>query len=250
MHGMSVNINTNGSLLKAEAKQLIDAVTDVITVSVESNDPNIHDSIRQTKGLFNSLLEGIEEIKKLRKGKKPNIKVRANVSAYNYRQLEDFISYWSKRADEVVLQPIHEEIRNAFTIPKKMKFTDKQRREFEDYYKKLTLKHPWLMNNYYKEFPKFFFDIEDLKKRYKCFAGYFFMQLDPELNVYPCAAYMHKVGNLNDSNIRDLWRSKKMEDFRRMLKNKQNKCICWYNCNGTINCYLNKTVGKMSRKKI
>jgi MoaA/NifB/PqqE/SkfB family radical SAM enzyme len=243
--GMSVNINTNGSLLKLKAKELIDAGCDVITVSVESHNPKTHDSIRGLKNLFNSLSDGIEEVKRLRKSSKPNIKVRANISAYNYKDLEKFIDHWSDKVDEVVLQPIHEEVRNAFTIPNKMKFSEKERKDFIKYFNELAKKHKWLSNEYYREFPTFFFDLPKLHDRFKCFAGYFFFQLDPELNVYPCAAYLHKVGNLKDKNIKQLWKSDDMKRFRRTLKKKQNKCMCWYNCNGIINCYLNKTVGKI-----
>ena len=194
--GISVNINTNGSLLKRKAKELVDSGVDVITVSVESHEPKAHDSIRKTKGLFNLLEEGIEEVKNIRSGKRPNIKVRTNISAFNYKNVDKFIDYWSGKVDEVVLQPIHEEIRNAFTIPKKMKFSSAERKQFTDHFNKLSKKYNWLSNSYYSEFPTFFFGLENLRKKYKCFAGYFFFQLDPELNVYPCAAYMNKIGNL------------------------------------------------------
>jgi len=243
---ISVNINTNGSLLKQKAKELVDAGTDVITVSVESHNPKTHDSIRRVDGLFRRLAEGIEEIKRLRTGDKPNIKVRANISASNYTQLDMFIDHWSGKVDEIVLQPIHEEIRNAFTVPEKMKFSSKEKENFIKYFNKMHEKYPWLANQYYREFPAFFFDLKGLKEKYKCFAGYFFFQLDPELNVYPCAAYMHKVGNLKDSSIKDLWKSDRMKTFRKKLKRKENSCMCWYNCNGTLNCYLNKTLGKIS----
>jgi len=243
-YGMVVNINTNGSLLKAKARELVDSGCDIITVSAESHDPKTHDKIRGFDGLFNLLMGGIKEVKRLRKGDKPNIKVRANVNRSNYKDLDKYLKFWSNKVDEVVLQPIHDEIRNAFTIPKKMMFTAEEKKDFTETFNALLRKYG-LSNEYYRHFPTFFFDPESLRKKFKCYAGHFFFQMDPELNVYPCAAYMHKVGNLKDSSIEELWKSEEMKKFRNILRNRENRCVCWYNCNGILNCYLNKTIGRI-----
>ena len=60
---------------------------------------------------------------------------------------------------------------------------------------------------------------------------------------------MHwKVGEGIDSSVPNYtWKGEKLNKFRNLVRQRKNSCFCWYNCNGTINCYLQKTVGKFDR---
>jgi radical SAM protein with 4Fe4S-binding SPASM domain len=240
--GMAVNINTNGALLKAKAQELVDSDVDIITVSVDSDKAKIHDSARGVAGLFASLLEGIDEVRRIRKTR-PKLKARINVGRHNYYLLDSCLKFWSRRVDEVILQPIHEGSRNYFEVPKEMRFSEKEKGAFTQNFNSLAEEYKWLEGEYYKNFSLFFFDPKGLQDKFRCFAGYYFLQIDPELNVYPCSAYIEKLGNLGKNSLAEIWDSKKAKNFRQMLRRKENRCTCWYNCNGIINCYLNKTIG-------
>jgi radical SAM protein with 4Fe4S-binding SPASM domain len=236
------DINTNGSLLKEKAKMLIDSGIDVISVSVESYDAKIHDSIRNFPNSFKLLSEGIAEVIRLRgKKKKPLIKVRPNLGKNNYKDFVNYIEYWlSKGADDIIIQPLHECPGNYFRIPKKMRFSAKDKEEFEKSFNLLLKKYKWLNTTFYREFPTFFFSREELYKKYYCFAGSFFAQVDPYGNVYICNQYTRKVGDIRKKSFREIWNNSEIRKARDDLRDKRTKCICWYNCNGTPNCYLTK----------
>jgi radical SAM protein with 4Fe4S-binding SPASM domain len=242
---MNANICTNGSLLKQKAKELVDSGVDTITVSVESIAPAIHDKMRKIKGSFKMLTEGIEEVKKFRKGKRPLIKVRMNVTKENCFHIGEYIDHWRGKVDSLIIQPIHECKVTSFHIPDELNFSDKDKGGIEIYFKKLSKKYKEMSKKYYKEFPDFFFDKKKLFNKYKCFAGYFFMQIDPYGNVYPCTEYITNVGNLRKESFESIWRGSKLKKFRGMVRKHEQPCFCWYNCNGTLNCYLSSTIGKL-----
>lgn len=239
-----VDINTNAWFLKDKARQLIDSGIDVISISVESHDEKTHDKIRRKSGSFKRIIESIEEVKRLRKStKKPEIKVRANINKSNYEELEKYIAFWKTKVDDVQVQPIHESSSCFFKVPAEMKFTEKEKSQFRVFWNYLLKKHKFLDLEFYREFPTFFFDKEQLYQKYHCFAGSFFLQVDPFGNVSPCNEYITKIGNVKDRPIHEIWNSKEMRKLRRTMKEKKYKCMCWYNCNGTPNCYLSKVFG-------
>jgi len=239
--GMSVNINTNASLLEKKAELLINSGLDSITISVESHRAKLHDYIRNFKGSFNLIQKGIEKLKKVRKYDKPRIMVRANVTRINYKEIGKFIEYWKSKVDEIILQPIHDSPQSFFHISdKKIKFLKKDKEQFISLFNKLNEKHKWLRNAYYKEFPAFFFDIKHLIAKYKCFSTFFSLQIDPYGNVLPCPEFIQNFGNLREKNFNEIWCGKKIQKFREMLKRKENKCFCWYYCTGPVNCFLTK----------
>lgn len=247
--GMIVDVNTNGLLLKTMAKTLVDSGVNTVTISVEGVCEEYHDKIRQTPGLFKKLNEGIIELKRVR-GKKalPMIKVRTALSKDNYKEIEKYINHWEPMVDEVILQPIHEGNSNFFTMTNDMKFDNKDEVEFRKTWNELMKKHKWLSMESYREFPTFFFDKALLHKKYKCFAGTFYIQIDPYGNVQSCNDYTFTLGNLKEKSFKKIWGGKKAKGIRDILRKRKQKCVCWYNCNGTVNCYINKTIGKFDKK--
>ncbi|MCP8309250.1 MAG: radical SAM protein [archaeon] len=238
-YGMSVNINTNGSLLEKKVELLVNSGLDSITISVESHKAQVHDYIRGFEGSFDLLQKGIEELKKVRKSKKPRIIIRAAVSGTNYNELEEFIEYWKTKVDEIIFQPIHEG--SIFHISEKqLKISKEDKKRFTLCFDRLIKKYEWLRNTYYKEFPAFFFNTKHLMTRYKCFCAFFSLKIDPYGNAYACPEFIQRLGNLREKSFNEIWRDKRIQEFREMLKRKENKCFCWYYCTGPVNCFLTK----------
>jgi MoaA/NifB/PqqE/SkfB family radical SAM enzyme len=121
-----------------------------------------------------------------------------------------------------------------------MEFSEADKGKFTDFWENLLKKYKFLNLEFYREFPTFFFNERGLYHKYQCFAGSFFIQIDPFGNVHTCNEYKMKVGNVREEPINKIWNSQRMRDARKMMKNKEYKCMCWYNCNGTPNCYLTK----------
>jgi len=243
--GLTTNINTNGFFLEKFAEQIIKSQVDTITVSVESHDAKIHDELRNCKNSFMKLQEGIKKLKELKKkynSKKPVIMIRANVSKKNYKEPGRYFDFWVDKVDDIMLQPIHEGSAESFLhIQKKgIQFEEKDKKEYKEYMNKLFKKYSGIDSEYYREFYSFFFNTRQMAKKYRCFAAYFMMQIDPYGNVYPCAELHSKLGNLKETPLKNILNNQKIKEFRKLLKNRKNKCFCWYNCTGPINLPLSK----------
>jgi radical SAM protein with 4Fe4S-binding SPASM domain len=247
--GMNVGINTNGSLLKKHAKMLVVREVDSITVTAESFKAEIHDNIRNFKGSFNYLLEGIEEIKKIRNNNKPKITVRMDFTKENYKDLKHYLNYWSNKVDGIIFQPIHQTTTTAkYISTQDLRFEKKDYKSFREYFDKFIMNDKRFSNLYYKEFPTFFFTPQSLYKRYRCFAGYVFGQIDPYGNVYSCTEYVHNAGNLRKKSFKNIWKGKNAETHRKIIREQKFTCKCWYYCTGPVNSYLSRILGMKSEK--
>ncbi len=92
--GLVVSIITNGMLLKRSSKGLMASGIDQIIISLDSSHKEVHDKLRNTKGLFKLIVAGITELKKL----KPLIQLRINtvVSKYNIEELPQMFMFFNK----------------------------------------------------------------------------------------------------------------------------------------------------------
>jgi MoaA/NifB/PqqE/SkfB family radical SAM enzyme len=96
-HGLKTQITTNGVLLKQLASPLLDAGIGQINVSVDADNAELHDSIRGVKGTFKTVLEGIDEVLRLKKSKNsklPRIGIAAAITNYNFSKLEDIVRHF------------------------------------------------------------------------------------------------------------------------------------------------------------
>jgi MoaA/NifB/PqqE/SkfB family radical SAM enzyme len=242
--GMLINISTNGSILKEKAKLLVDSGVDFITVSVQSYKPELHDSITGFKGLFKRVDNGIDSIKKIRKNKSPKIFGRLVINDLVISDLNNFLSYWRPKFDEILLQPIFNNPKMWFKTPENMKFLKKSKKEFDNFYHLLKIYN--IDNLYNRLIPKFIFEKKEIKKDIRCFAGYFFLTLDAEGNVYSCSSRYKKLGNFNNKFL-DILNSRKMKDFRDAIKNRENNCVCWHS-GSMLNVYLSKVSNSFHNK--
>lgn len=244
-NNINVNINTNCSLLEKKAERITKNKVGSITVSVDSHKKEVHNAIRQSKRSFDAVLRGIEKVRALRKNKFPLIDIRAVITKRNYKELEEFIKFWENKVDAITFQlvghekagkSIHEIQADDISIEKEDK------KEFTNYFHKLQKKYKWLNNVYYNGFPTFLFNKEDLKKKYRCFAGYFFLKIDPYGNVYQCDHMLEKCGNLKEKSLMEIWGSKRLNELRERVKKGKNECFCW--TSNIINLTFSKLLGK------
>lgn len=84
---LTTSIITNGYLLKIKAKQLIESGLDQCIISLDGSCSDVHDKLRNFKGCFNNILDGIKELRKYN----PKIAIRINtvVSGKNIQDLSN-----------------------------------------------------------------------------------------------------------------------------------------------------------------
>ncbi|MCP5003732.1 MAG: radical SAM protein [Planctomycetes bacterium] len=242
-YGMFVNLNTNGFLLERKAKMLVNSGADSIIISLDSNQANIHDEIRGIPGLTQALVNGIESVKSLRKRKKPAITLRVVVSKLNYKSLDNIINVFKPKVDKIFFQPIHDGVsipkfstkdttpasNSLFHVKntKSYMFEAKDRKRFADVFNALIKKHKWLDNLYHREVETFLFDKDTMWDKYKCYAGYYYMVLDPLGRAFPCTFLHSSLDNLRERSVMDVWSGEETKKWRKLIKNKENMCMCW-----------------------
>ena len=162
----------------------------------------------------------------------------------DYEHLDEYVQFWQGVVDEVVLQPIHNFELHQLRVPKEMEFSPEDKKEFEEVFGALQKKYKFLTKNYYQEFKDFFFNTQAVKEKYRCFAGYYMMHLNPDGKVYPCTTCIKYLGNLHEISFKEIWRGVEAKNFRKIIRNNENKCFCWYYCSGTFSSALQPVLGK------
>ena len=87
--GFQTSVITNGYLLPLKAKSLSEAGLNQIIVSLDGDNEDLHDRLRNTPNLFKKATQGLSEIKKIN----PNILTRVNtvVSPFNITRLGNIL---------------------------------------------------------------------------------------------------------------------------------------------------------------
>lgn len=226
---LKVKITTNGSLLSENLDTV--GLLDYLIISVDSYRGEIHDSLRGMPGLFDKILNGIKEIKKL--DKRPRLAVRLLVTKANLESLDDYIQYWHGKVDDVFFQPVHERINEGWHIPQQMSgavMDDEHIKTFNRVLKKWNL-----YNRFNRQICDFLKEDADFKNPYQCFSGYFFLQLIPDGNLFNCFSRKYQLGNLKKNTLASLIEKNK-NIIRDYCKNARN-CSCWAQC-VNVNIYL------------
>lgn len=258
-YGIIVNVNTNGFLLAKHAMNLVESGVDSFTISIDSHKNEVHDEARNIPRLTESIVKGIEEVKKIRKGCKPTVMIRLVVSKQNYDEIDLYIEKYKDVADKIMFHPIHDGVgvpkflekqdsithtgllNLADTDKDPYQFQIEDRQLFSEKFKNYFKKYKWMNNLFNRDMVKFIFDKDSMWDEYKCYAGYYYLQLDPYGKTFPCQFLFNEVGNVNESGIMNVWKNEKFNQWRHMVKNKQNKCLCWCGM-AQVNAVFTKTI--------
>ena len=225
--GISVNISTNGFLLQEKAQTLVDLGVDSLIISVESHIAQIHDEIRGKPDSFARICAGIEEIKKIRKKKpRPYLSIRGLINKETFGHLREYIEYWKDKVDEIILKPITKNELIRYRVPTKMQFCADDRPDFERRYYQILRQYRCMDNPYNRDLPLYFFESETLMKKYACFAGFLFGNVDLSGDVYFCGENEHKIGNIREGGFLKIWSSPKSQEQRNRLLFAKS-CFCW-----------------------
>lgn|GEM_PF-1519884 len=240
-YGMFVNVNTNGALLAKKAKRLVDSGLDSLIISLDSDVPEIHDTAREIPRLSESIFRGIEAVRKIQQENntnKPEIVLRMVVSKQNFETIDRYIDKYQHLVDKIAIQPIHDGITapqfktkenlNLFHIKETdvYQFESKDRQKYRKVFSSLYKKYDWLDNPFIRDFETFVFDKDRYWEKYKCYAGFYYMVVNPALETFPCTFFVDKLGNLRERALMDIWTSGEINNWRKLVKNKQNTCTC------------------------
>ena len=233
-NGLIVSINSNGMLLEDMANKLVHAKLDSIVVSLDSANPLIHDRNRGVDGAFSTTISGVKEL--LSYKNRPKIQLNMTLNRMNIGEIGDLVKLGLKLGvDSLTLEPAHS-LDDFWSCPESLRMRKRELGIFNTQLQELIKKHPKLLVpplEYYKKFETFFIDPESLKK-YRCLAGYGFITIAPNGDVYSCPAKEVKLGNIKIQEFRNLWYSQKFFFERTRIKDGDH-LSCWFNSTGPYN---------------
>ena len=237
-------IITNGTLLASFAKSLVEAGLDELNISIDG-DRELHDEIRGFPGVFDKIMEGIEEVnqwkRRLSRNKPLMINIQCTINRYNYERLEALLDVAQKaQANSLTF---HHLVFLTKDLMEKQKPFDKlltcSSRDWEGFifepgidpqklYKKLEeilrLKHRFCVD-YYPNFSKkmieeYYKNPDYLPSEYppRCVSPWICAYIFPNVDVRPCLNCTYSFGNIREAEFLKIWNSPKAILYRKTLK--------------------------------
>ncbi len=249
---IKVTLLSTGLTLKKNAEQVTEWVNDII-VSLDGDEP-LHDGIRNIKGAYQKLKDGVQTIKSIR----PNFRItgRSVIHRLNFRQWPgiiesskeiglDQISFlpadvsshafnrqvlWSNaRQDEIM--PSQEELRELESVTANLIIDYK-----EEFDKNFIAESPEKIKKIYKYYAAFY-GLNPFPYK-KCNAPWVSTVIEADGTVRPC--FFHEaIGNIRHKRLDEILNGQPAIDFRKNLDMDTNsiceKCVCFLNLPPTMN---------------
>ncbi len=234
--GMMVLLGTNACLIDdGVAKRLKENGFSGIGISLDSLDPDIHDSIRGVKGSWLQAIEGIDACKRVGL----EVQIQTTVFKRNYDEIEKIVAFAHKKGVKVF---------NLFFLVctgRGQDLTDISAEQYENALQQIYKLHtqyegqmlisakcaPHYRRIAYEANPE-----SALLKYYSggCPAGTHYVRITPEGNVTPCPYMDSSCGNLREKSFREIWTSSKILEELRVanLKGRCGECEFVSLCKG------------------
>jgi radical SAM protein with 4Fe4S-binding SPASM domain len=243
-NGLTVTVVTNGTLVEPHARRLVEIGTDVLMFSVDGP-RDVHDRIRGLPGAFDGTVSGIRALgaEKRRRGTaRPYVVLNSVVSQanqdsfpavyelgeelgvnmvlthYGWFQTADSgrrhtavmqeglaVSPWSWKGwvwgvDRIDAAAVAESVKRVQA-------------------RKWNFWHAFVPELAVADIPRYYSDHAFTFGRSRCVAPWVMAEVMPNGDVVTCRDYPDVVvGNIKDAGILDIWNSRGLRDFRRLLK--------------------------------
>jgi MoaA/NifB/PqqE/SkfB family radical SAM enzyme len=228
--GMSVNLCTNGILLKRYAKSLCTSGASCVTISLDGATASCHEEIRGAPGSYSQIQEGIRSILRYSPARRPLIRVRMTISNKNLHEVRPYYQKWRRTVDDVLLQPVHCSHNSYYTGMESEDLCidpDKLAENLNGTHFERSVYMRRLLKSLRQDgtFP-----------RHRCYAGVLMVRIDPWGNVFPCLEQHKRVGSLREQDFPTIWNSELFDLERKQIASNAN-CTCWYNNTAMISHY-------------
>jgi MoaA/NifB/PqqE/SkfB family radical SAM enzyme len=232
---ISLNVQTNGIILRSEKQleELFDTGLRSIHFSIDGIDQKVHDKFRGINGVHKTVTQVIKRIKKL----KPQMFVSmiCIIMRETIEQLVDYV-YWAEQMgiDQVLFQPIgpNPGIQNTDSqwYEKNIFFIQDNELVNKVMNQLITLKQKkGIISNSVdnlQKIKKYFQNPNTVQIRHsKCMKGQANLLIDDRGNISFCSKFNTVIGNVNDSSIKEAWKSPLANRFRREIKQCNLPCM-------------------------
>lgn len=242
------SITTNGSTLSSYANNIVDSYINVITISIDSANPETYKKIRG-KDYLSTIIEGIKKINQIKKQKKkdlPQLSIHFVIQKNNYKEVNEIYEL-AKKLNINMLYYVPIEIIPGSIVDK------------EQHY---NIDYDWLINKLteiryksYKDNINTNLEIWDRDKNYfyykfnhnvikssplmnrPCVRLWISTYIDVYGNVYPCCIPVffpknekYIMGNINEFSFKEIWNNKRYIAFRKNIRSGKKSFECCKNC--------------------
>lgn len=238
--GFRFSMVSNGYLIdKAMAKRIADSGLSFLALSLESLNENIHDFLRGTKGAHKKVMEALEYFGSYR-GKLQNLTLQTIIMGPNLEGILDLVNWAQSKQLSLSFIAItrpnmiapdaawHRKKEHGFLWPQD---TGRVHSVLDELIRLKKIGHR--IDNpvgQLEKFKSYFSDPEKFVKETACSLGDDMMLVNPKGDVYLCCE-MEPVGNIKESNVRQIWTSEEAAHVREKIRR------CRTNCTGMVNCY-------------
>lgn len=249
--GLLVNFITNGVLLSEKvAKKIVDAKINQITFSLDGPEA-VHDNVRNVKGTFKKLVQGIKNLKNLEKEghKIPNLCISTYISAINQNKIIDVleviknmeIKNWgvglithnggklaiatrkilkiNKNKNQGNLENLEDEVKNIDRniLKKQRKIVSGKNKKYQ---LEIIFPSEKAIDNYYNL---------GFNEMNYCLLPWSRIVISPYGEVFPCINLSMigcVLGNIKEKSLKEIWNSHEYINFRKKLKKSKLFPLC------------------------
>ncbi len=226
--GLRANLLTNGGRLNPELiGYLADAGISIITVSLDSLDPQVYERLRGIS--LDRVKRGLAALGVVDRSK-TRVHLTCVVTMLNLKSLTGLAEYAQDHQMGMLYQPYNEvpgnHLPDLLPTPASVGLLEEAVEEV------ILLKHqgaPVLSSEYYlRRIPQFMLTRQSLLRGFHCKAGYTGINIDSNLDVLPCWS-LPAVGNLRSDSLQVIWTSRRFGELRQQMKRLE--CPgCWLIC--------------------
>lgn len=243
--GFTTVMVTNGFLIDTcTAAQIAESGLDVISISLDSFNAGIHDSLRGVKGAH---AQAMRAIKYLSESRAKSISILAVIMGPNLNQLVE-LADWANKNDglssiyfQAISQPIAMDKDEFWYEKNELRFLWPQDKiKLNSVIDQLIAykKKGYKISNSIRQlevFKTYFKQPNKLKMDIMCSQGDYVMYLRPAGDVLLCGA-LAPVGNIKKRSIKDIWSSNEAAVRRKQIHG------CKESCLNVINCFEDKNL--------
>jgi radical SAM protein with 4Fe4S-binding SPASM domain len=233
-YDMDVILSTNGLLLSEECVQELKSLVDLVCISLDSHEEEIHDSFRGLNGSQKMTLQGINNCI----SQDVQVRIFTTLTKFNHKKLPELIRFVERMGiNEIAffdLNPVGkgkkggrkdqltvEELKEAVTLLNKKKESSRL---------KIDVLAPL---NFYEK--SSYINQMTLLSGGFCNAGISTVNISPDGIVQPCSRLRINLGNIKESKLQSIWKNstvlKEIRD-RSRLKGVCGECEHKYFCGG------------------
>lgn len=238
----SISMTTNGFLINKDvARDIADAGLNMISISLDSIAEDIHDYLRGVRGVYRKVMEAFEYFERY-PGSLKKLGIQTIIMGPNLDGILDLVKWADKKKISIyfmaIVQPLCAPLQNNWYMESKYSFLwPKDMTKLYNIIDELIrIKEKGIdIGNSTAQlhaFKTYFRDPNEfVKKQKQCRMGDGMLKVGPTGDVSLCDE-KGIIGNIRNSDICDIWFSKKAKCVREAIKS------CKTNCPQLINCYF------------